>query len=106
MELSFTPIIRALKFQNSLHARYFAEKRWNTSIQNGLRIEQNNRELCNQLNEFYRDVYGDNCKYCIIRGKLHLLSSDNLREIDDLTARKLIQDMRQGNKDGSLNLTI
>ena len=104
--IKFTPICRALRAREILQKNYFTEKRWNTSLQMGNKIDKNNRQLCKELNDFYRDVYGDDCRYCMINGKLHLISSTSATEIDDAVAKKLIQDMRQNNKDGHFNISM
>lgn len=104
--IKLTPIRRALKMRETLQANHYTEKRWNTNLLTGQKIEQNNKQLCKDLNEFYRDVYGDDCRFCMIKGKLHLISSTNATEIDDKAAQKLIQDMRQGNKDGHFSTLI
>ena len=103
--IKLTPIRRALKFREALQAHY-TEKRWNTNLLTGQKIEQNNKQLCKELNDFYRDIYEDGSKFYIINGKLHLISSTNATEIDDKVAKKLIQDMRQGNKDGHFSTLI
>jgi hypothetical protein len=104
--IKLTPIRRALKAREILHENHFTEKRWNTSAQMGYKIEQNNKQLCKELNDFYRDVCEDGSKFYIINGKLHLISSSDVKEIDDLVAKQLIQDMRQNNKDGHFNISI
>ena len=104
--IKLTPTHRALKAREILHENHFTEKRWNTSARMGYKIEQNNKQLCKDLNDFYRDVYDDGSKFYIISGRLHLISSSNVKEIDDSTAKQLIQDMRQGNKDNHFNLSI